>query len=91
MTAIQPKPATAFYAPTKGRRYLTARAAANAEASARLEGKYPSEETEYDDFGRITYPGWNWRLDDRLVRAHKRYARLLLRALRKEQHHDNQD
>jgi hypothetical protein len=91
MAALQPKPAVAYYAPTKGRRFFTARAAANAEASARLESKYPGEETEYDDIGRITYLGYTWRDSERLVRVHKRYARLLLRALRKEQHHDNQD
>lgn len=84
MAAIQSKPATAYYAPTKGRRYLTARAAANAEASARLEAKYPTEQPEYEA-GRMYDPGYIWTEDPRLVRVHKRYMRLLLRALRKEQ------
>uniref|UniRef100_UPI003341C3B3 hypothetical protein n=1 Tax=Castellaniella defragrans TaxID=75697 RepID=UPI003341C3B3 len=89
MAAIQTKPATAYYAPTKGRRYLTARAAAYGEAAAQLENKHPSEATEYDDFGRITYPGYSWREDERFVRVRQRYARLLLRALHKEQPNDN--
>lgn len=81
MPAIQPRPDTVYFSPTKRRRYLTARAAASAEASAKLENKYPSEAAEYEN-GRMYDPGYHWSQEDRLVLVHKRYSRLLLRALR---------
>lgn len=84
MAAIQREVAVAYYAPTKGRRYLTARAAAKAEASARLAMKYPTEHAEYEN-GMMYYSGFHWSNDESLTRVYKRYARLLLRALRKEQ------
>lgn len=84
MAAIKAELAQVFYAPTKRRRYLTSMAAANGEAAAHLEQKYPTEHAEYGQ-GRMYYPGYHWSSDEQLVRVHKRYARLLLRALRKEQ------
>lgn len=86
MPAIQARPTTVYFSPTKRRRYLTARAAASAEATARLENKYPTEDAEYGDYGMPHYPGYHWSQEDHLVRVHKRYMRLLLRALRKDQH-----
>ncbi|WP_082080259.1 hypothetical protein [Cupriavidus basilensis] len=71
-----------YTAPTKGRRYLTARGAARAEADAMLTRAYPSDQPEYDDMGRCLYGGFHWSSDERLVRVHKRLMRLLLRRLR---------
>lgn len=85
MPAIQRRTVEVFYAPTKRRRFFTARSAADAEARAKLELKYPSESPEYGDYGQMHYPGWNWREDEHMVRVHKRYMRLLLRALKGEQ------
>jgi hypothetical protein len=48
-----------------------------------LGKKYPSEDAEYEQSGRMTYPGYHWGNDDRLVRVHKRLARLILRDLRR--------
>lgn len=90
MAAIQARPTTAYFSPTKRRRYLTARAAASAEANAKLEDKYPTEDAEYEN-GRMYFSGYHWSQEERLVRVHKRYMRLLLRAIRRDQHHDNQD
>lgn len=85
MPAIQRRTVEVFYAPTKRRRYLTARSAADAEARAKMECKYRNERPEYDSMGRCTDSGWQWSEDERLVRVHKRYMRLLLRALKGEQ------
>lgn len=82
MAAIQPQAVTAYLAPTKGRRYLTARSAAKAEAAAKLESKYPTEREEYEN-GRMYYAGYHWSEDEQLLRVHKRYARLLMRHLRR--------
>ncbi len=84
MAAIQRDVVAVYYAPTRGRRYLTARAAARAEASARLAEKYPTEHAEYEN-GMMYYPGFHWSSDESLKQVHKRYMRLLLRALKQEQ------
>lgn len=81
MSALQTSTVRVYYAPTKGRRYLTERAAANAEAVAMIEKKYPSERAEYDN-GQMYDPGWNWALDEHLVKVQKRLARRILRTLR---------
>ena len=83
MARIEHTMRTAYRAPTKGRSYLSARSAAHAEARAMLGEKYPSEEAEYESSGRMTYPGYHWGQDERLVRVHKRLARLILRQLRR--------
>lgn len=79
---------TLYMAPTKGRRYLTARAAANAEARAQLNSKYPYEQPEYEQ-GHMIFNGWHWSADPKLVAAHKRLSRMLLKALRRA-HAQNQ-
>ena len=45
---IQTQTATVYYAPTKGRRYLTKRAAIKAEAVAIILKKYPRKDYEPD-------------------------------------------
>lgn len=82
MARIEQTMRTVYRAPTKGRSYLSARSAADAEARAMLGEKYPSEEAEYES-GRMTYPGYHWSSDERLVRVHKRLSRFILRALRR--------
>jgi len=73
---------TLYLAPTKRRRYLTARAAANAEARAQLDNKYPYERPEYEQ-GHMIFSGWHWSSDQKLVAAHKRLSRALLKNLRR--------
>lgn len=71
-----------FYSPRRRRHFMTRHGAANAEANARMWRFFPSEDAEYeDDFGRCTYPGWNWREVPRLVEVHKRLVARYLRQL----------
>lgn len=82
-TGIRVSSETVYYAPTARRRYLTARAAAGAEARARIKIKYPTEAGETDECGRVVDPGWHWTSDPRLVRLHERLAKRLLREFRR--------
>lgn len=70
---------TVFYAPTRGRHYFTSKGAAFAEAGAMLARKYPTERAEYHD-GRMTYSGFHYTTDERLVRVRERLARRILKA-----------
>lgn len=81
MSRIEVSTRTVYRAPTKGRTYLTARSAANAEAAAMMVAKYPTEQADYSD-GRMDYPGYHWSDDPRLVVTQKRLTKLLLRKLR---------
>jgi len=65
---------TVYRAPTAGRRYLSLRAACNAEARAILKAKYPDERPEYDS-GHLTYPGFTWHDLPRSKVLHRRLAR----------------
>jgi hypothetical protein len=67
-----------YRAPTRGRRFLTAKAAAVAEAGAMLEKKYPSERPEWE----VGDPGWHWSSEESHKQTHKRLTRLILRGLR---------
>lgn len=78
MSAIQVLTQTVYRAPTKGRRYLTARAAAFAEARAMLENKYPSEQAEWD----VGDAGWHWSSEEQHKRTYARLARIILKRLR---------
>jgi len=71
--------ATVYFAPTAGRRYLTRKAAALAEAKALIRAKYPTEPAEHDDSGRRTYGGFHWSMDDRLCRVLSRLAARIYR------------
>lgn len=81
MSRIEAITRTVYRAPTKGRSYLTARAAANAEAAAMMVEKYPTEQAEYSS-GGMDYPGYHWSDDPRLVATQKRLGNWLLRKLR---------
>lgn len=83
MSAIQVESRPVYLAPTKGRRYLTAKAAAVAEARSMLNRKYPREEADYEQ-GRMISPGWHWSEDQQHVTAHKRLARMFLKRLRSD-------
>ncbi len=84
MAAIIKQAATVYRAPTAGRRYLSIRGAANAEAGALIAKKYPTEAPEYHD-GRMTYSGFHYTTDERLVRVRQRLARRLISFLQAEQ------
>lgn len=79
MPAITTSMRTVFYATTKGRSYMSLRSAASAEAGARIEKKYPTERAEYEG-SMCYYGGFYWQEDERLVKVHKRYTRLIMRA-----------
>lgn len=82
MPAIERKKRTVFYAPTANRSFFTAASAASREAAAMIARKYPSERTEHDDFGRVTYGGWNWHEEERLCRVHTRLTARIRAALK---------
>ena len=81
MGAIERIERPVYKAPTKGRCYLSIRAAANAEARAMLDARYPREEAEYEH-GMMYYPGWHWSSDKRLVQVHKRLTRVLVKSFK---------
>ncbi|QQB37945.1 hypothetical protein I6I07_15780 [Achromobacter deleyi] len=78
MARIEQVTRVVYRSPTHGRTYLTARAAANREAAAMLARKYETERPDPECGG-----GYHWSSDERLVRVHKRLARLILRQLRR--------
>ena len=69
---------TVWYAPTPRRRYLTKRAAIAAEARALITARHPKERQELDGFGRIAYPGWNWRELPRADVLYRRVVRVVI-------------
>lgn len=71
-----------FYSPRRGRHFFTAKAAALAEANARVKGWSPSEKSEYDDSGRCTFPGYHFTENARLVAIRDRLYARYLKALR---------
>ena len=73
---------TVYRAPTAGRDYFTARAAAHNEAAAMLKRKYPSERSHSDEFGRIEDSGYHFTNEPRLVRVHARLTRRLMKQMR---------
>ena len=77
MAAVQPIMRKVYLAPTKGRHYLTARAAANAEAAAMVIKKYPTERDDPHCGG-----GWHWTGDPRLIAVQARLCARILRRLR---------
>jgi hypothetical protein len=82
MPAVESISRPVFRSPTARRCFLTVRAAADAEARAQLQRKYPTERTTYSESGHIEDPGYHWSGDERLVRVHKRLARAVLRRFR---------
>jgi len=71
---VRPLQSTVWLAPTAGRRYLTKRAAINAEARALIKKRHPTEPAEYDN-GDMICSGWHWtelRRSDVLFRRVRR-------------------
>lgn len=81
MAAIEKLTQPVFLAKTSGRRYLTLRSAADAEARAMLKRKYPTERPEYEN-GQCYFPGYHWSSDERLVKVHARLSRMILKSFR---------
>jgi hypothetical protein len=77
---VRPLVATVWLAPTKGRRYLTKRAAIHAEARALIEAKHPTERSHTDNYGRIEDPGWHWTALPRADVLLRRVRRLVRNA-----------
>ena len=64
----------AYYAPSKGRHYLSLRSALRAEAIAKIRLRYPTERDEPD----VGLTGWHWREmpnADKLLRRMIAYLR----------------
>jgi len=74
---IQEQQATVYYSSLARRRYFTKSAAFNSEARALLRRKYPTEESEHDEFGRCTYGGWHWLELDNIDELFKRLVRFI--------------
>ena len=75
---------TVYYSPRKNRHFMTAKAAAKAEANGRMNRWFPGELAEYDVYtGRETCPGWHWSNVPRLVGIHSRLVKRYLIAAKK--------
>lgn len=84
MAQINSAQQTVYRSPTAGRRFLTARAAADAEARALIVRKYPTERPAYSAHsGMCEDGGWHWSSDERLVRAQARLSRMILKSFRR--------
>lgn len=57
--AVVAETRTVYRSTSRGRAFLTKRAACKAEAIAIIKEKYPTERQESDNIG-VTYPGWHW-------------------------------
>lgn len=68
-----------WYAPTARRHFFSKWACCIGEARARIKRKHPSERSETDDCGRLTYRGWHWTELPNSEKLLKRYARLISR------------
>ncbi len=85
MPAVITTTRTVYQAPTKRRAYLSLRAAANAEANAQLDRKYPAEKPGFDENGFCYDGGYHWSSDERLIRVQKRLARRIRGASKKRE------
>lgn len=81
---IERKQAVVYYAPTKGKRYLTKSAAIKAEARAIIKKHFPDENSHSCDqwCGWCNDPGWSLEVDQ--PERFKRYFENLKRALRNQ-------
>jgi len=72
---IQVRTQPVYFAPTARKTFVTKRAAAKAEARARIRAKYPTERSSED------YKGWHWRSDlPHAEKLYRRYSRMILRS-----------
>lgn len=68
---------TVYRSPSKGRCYLTKKAAIKAEARALIEAKHPTEAAEHDYEAGYYYPGWYWTALPRSDVLYRRVCRLI--------------
>lgn len=80
---IQVKTITAYFAPTKGKTYITKAGAIKAETHAIIMRKYPYEKACYD-YGIQNDPGWHIQHDEP-----ERYAKMFRRLRRLVAKHVN--
>ena len=82
---IQIQTAKVYYAPTKNRRYLTREAAIKNETLAIIRKKHPTicEQNEYNQDGRLVYPGefWNWEELPSSGKLYRRMRRLVAKSI----------
>lgn len=73
------KTVAAYYAPTKGKTYLTKAGAINAETKAIIMRKYPFERAYYEQ--DYTDPGWHIEHDEpeRFKKMYRRLRRIVSR------------
>ena len=73
---------TVWHSSAKGRRYLTRRAAVEAEVRAIIYKLYPPEKPEFDNIG-MTYSGYDIKYDDpdRYTKLFRRIKRLVERSI----------
>ncbi|BCU55118.1 hypothetical protein ENKO_17120 [Enterobacter kobei] len=65
-----------YFSPSRGRHFLTRRAAIRAEAHAKIVERHPYERPDYDN-GFLTYPGYSIKHDEP-----ERYQKILRRMMR---------
>lgn len=72
---------TVWHSSVKGRRYLSRRAAVEAEVRTIIYRLYPPENPEFDNVG-MTYPGYDIKHDDpdRYEKLHRRIKRIVERS-----------
>jgi len=73
--SIEQRNQTVYYSPSARRTFVTKKAAANAEARARIKLKYPTEKDDPECGG-----GWHWTMMPNADKLLKRYARLIFRS-----------
>lgn len=76
---IQTKTRTVYFSPRANRHFMTLSAAANKEASAMMECKYPREREEHSH-----YAAWHWGNDDKLRAIHARMKRRIISRFRRQ-------
>ena len=69
---VEVRTRTVYFSPRRRRHFLTAFAAARAEANARIKRFFPAEDGERDEYGRETYPGFHFTEEPRLVAVRDR-------------------
>lgn len=65
-----------WFSPSRGRHFLTSRAAIRAEAHAKIIDRYPPERPDYEN-GFLIYPGYHIKHDEP-----ERYQKILRRLMR---------
>ena len=85
MGIIKKQQATVWYSPSRGKRYLTKRAAISAEATALIYKRHPIEPPEHGGFPGC-YSGYDIKYDEpyRYSILHRRVKRLISKSIKGE-------